>query len=192
MQFVPTPTECSECHTDIHRGRFDRDPTLSIVNGNKGCERCHTTSSFTKLNWSAKDHSTWTGYALNGKHATTSCTDCHKPQPLTGLRTTHWGLASRNCSSCHTDIHAGQFAIANITDCARCHTDRTSKFTPSTFDHQRDSVFKLDAQHVTLACAACHRAVQMAPGLSAVRYRPLGTRCVDCHGAGITGTKESR
>ena len=192
IRFVSAPTECSACHADVHKGRFDANPALATVNGRTGCERCHTTSSFTAFNWTAKDHTTWTGYPLNAAHASVACTDCHKPQRTPNSRTAHFGQATKTCAACHTDVHANQFAVANATDCARCHSDRAAKFTPTTFDHQRDSTYKLDPTHIKLACNACHRPAQIAPGLTAIRYRPLGTRCQDCHGSAIPRAKESR
>jgi mono/diheme cytochrome c family protein len=87
-------------------------------------------------------------------------------------------------------VHAGQFARQNVTDCARCHSDK-GKFTETSFDHQRDSVFKLDADHMKLACAACHRPTQVAANLTIIRYRPLGTRCEDCHDSRGLGARRA-
>jgi hypothetical protein len=78
-----------------------------------------------------------------------------------------------------------------VTDCARCHLD-SGKFTLTTFDHQRDSQFKLDEQHIKLACAACHKPVPVSAELSVVRYRPLGTRCQDCHDARMLRGREGQ
>lgn len=193
VRFVPTPAACSACHADVHKGRFDKEAGLASVNGRSGCERCHTTTSFKTFNWSAADHATWTGYALNAGHARAACADCHKPQPVPGTRQMRWGSAPKACAACHADVHAGQFAVAGVTECGRCHTDTIVKFVPSTFEHQRDSAFKLDAEHVKLACSACHRRVQLTPALAIVRYRPLGTRCQDCHDPRVLGRgKESR
>jgi mono/diheme cytochrome c family protein len=67
-----------------------------------------------------------------------------------------------------------------VNDCARCHAD-TGSFATLAFEHDRDSRFKLDAQHVKLACAACHRPTEGGRGASVVRYKPLGVECIDCH-----------
>jgi len=55
------------------------------------------------------------------------------------------------------------------------------------FDHQRDSRFALDANHAKLECSACHRPSPTADGRTAIRFKPLGTECADCHG--VTGKK---
>lgn len=189
VRFVGTSTTCSDCHADVHGGKFDKLALGGKIGG--GCERCHNTSSFFNVSWTARDHVTLTGFALKGAHATASCTDCHKPHQQAGARKAAWGAAPRTCAACHADPHAGQFARQNVTDCARCHSD-AGKFTQTTFDHQRDSVFKLDARHAKLACAACHRAVEVTPVLKVIRYRPLGTRCQDCHAAGNPAAKEGQ
>ena len=60
------------------------------------------------------------------------------------------------------------------------HVD--TAFDELTFDHQRHSRFALDARHRRVPCAGCHRTVQTEFG-PAVRYKPLGTECKDCHRA---------
>jgi hypothetical protein len=190
VQFVATATSCQACHADIHGGRFDQRGMLATVDGRSGCARCHTTASYTKIAWTGPDHATWTGYVLNGAHATASCTACHKPLANPDARGHLWGAAPKACASCHVDVHAGQFARQNVTDCARCHSDK-GKFTETSFDHQRDSVFKLDADHMKLACAACHRPTQVAANLTIIRYRPLGTRCEDCHDSRGLGARRA-
>ncbi len=180
MRFVPTPSECVSCHTDVHQGAFDRAGKPALVDGRAGCARCHSTSSFDTISWGGADHALWTGYPLKGAHAVARCTDCHarRDRPDASGRTL--ATAPTRCDACHADPHAGQFARAGATDCARCHSE-TQSFSRTTFDHQRDSRFALDAQHASLECAACHRAVNVAPGQSVVRFRPLGTSCQDCH-----------
>ncbi len=74
----------------------------------------------------------------------------------------------------------GQFGPTLQVDCSRCHVVGES-FRQLSFDHQRDSRFPLDEVHVKIACSACH-VPQNVPGWgTAVRYRPLGIVCGDCH-----------
>ena len=68
--------------------------------------------------------------------------------------------------------------MAGRTDCARCHADAGALL----FDHQRDSRYALDASHEKLECAACHRPWPLPDGTTAIRYKPLGVECTDCHG----------
>lgn len=182
-RFVPTPGECAGCHADVHEGRFDGPTMRATLDGRSGCARCHTTGSFRVLSWTGEDHGTWTGFALRGAHAKAACARCHErggggtPQggvPRSGV----FARAPKACAACHQDPHAGQFVVRGATDCARCHGEESFKAT--TFDHQRDSAFKLDEQHARLACAACHRAYQEG-GASIVRYKPLGKTCAECH-----------
>jgi len=182
-RFIPTPTACNDCHADVHIGRFDEPSRQKTVNGQSGCARCHTTSNFSPVQWNAQDHAVWTSYVLTGAHEKASCVACHRPQPTPDEHGRTLGFAPTSCIACHADPHAGQFAIQNFTDCARCHSE-SGKFTQTTFDHQRDSVFKLDAVHVKLACAACHRPAESSAASKVIRYRPLGTTCRDCHGPG--------
>ena len=134
------------------------------------------------------DHALWTNEILTGKHATASCNDCHRREKPRGRAPAPFKPAPRECAACHADPHAGQFATdapvdgkaaGGKTDCARCHKNNDS-FKPAVFDHQKDSRFPLDADHAKLDCTACHKPVDVG-GRAVVRYKPLGTKCADCH-----------
>ena len=179
-RFVGTPASCSACHADFHQGQL----AASFKTGGRNpsdCAACHVTASFSKVIWTPQEHAQWAGYSLNGAHATTACTNCHKRRTNADDQGFTWSAAPKRCSDCHADAHANQFARDSVTDCARCHSER-GKFTKLVFDHQRDSIFKLDQTHARLACAACHKAVEIAPAAKVVRYKPLGVNCEDCHG----------
>jgi len=198
-RFAETPSACADCHADPHGGVFDRAPDGAerpqLVDGRSGCARCHTTVDFAKVAWTPADHALWTGEALTGKHASASCSDCHRRAssddrpvdpsvpPPSARRIPKFTPAPRECAACHDDVHAGQFATGGApdasTDCARCHRS-TESFRTVAFDHGRDSRFALDADHAKLACSACHRPVEFA-GRSVVRFKPLGVECADCH-----------
>jgi hypothetical protein len=169
----PGPRDrCATCHVDPHDGLFDAAGD---------CAACHVDTSFALADIAAFDHGASTGYALQGTHASASCDACHAPlaaPDFLGRRSAR--ACGTGCADCHADPHLGQFALAGATDCVRCHTQ--SAFTELAFDHDRDSRFVLDATHAVLACSACHKAHQTAGGARAIRYRPLGTDCVDCHG----------
>ncbi len=180
VKFVGTVSACASCHADVHHGAFDAPGRPKTVGDKVGCARCHSADSFSKITWTAKDHDVWTSYKLVGRHAMASCVDCHKRNAPGKDVVRTLGFAPKSCNECHVDPHAGQFAKDKVTDCARCHSD-AGLFKETTFDHQRDSAFKLDKQHVNLACAACHREVEVAPKVKVVRYLPLGKQCQDCH-----------
>jgi hypothetical protein len=123
-------------------------------------------------------------HALEGAHEKVACSSCHETRRDPGTRTVTLAPArGTDCAACHADPHVGQFAAGGRTDCARCHTS-TESFQKIAFDHDRDSRFHLDEGHKKLACAACHVRVPLEGGESAVRYKPLGTSCGDCHDPG--------
>ncbi len=180
-RFRGTPQACAACHADVHEGRFERAELPREVAGEVGCARCHDTESFRVVDRRVFDHAFWTGYRLVGAHARASCEQCHAPE-LDPRAPRRLGRAATDCASCHADPHAGQFRVEGRNDCARCHAEDASRFTlRAGFDHDRDTRFALDAAHAKLACSACHVAQPVAGGAAVVRYRPLGTRCEDCH-----------
>ncbi len=174
-------SDCRACHTDAHQGAFDRAGHAASIDGRVGCLRCHTTDSFIELRPPGFDHARWTGFALDGEHAAVDCASCHVPSaPRRALDLRFAKATGTQCASCHSDPHVGQFARQGSTDCAQCHSPAAS-FQSIRFDHQRDSRFALDATHASLACSACHLPQSLPGGGSAVRYKPLGTVCGDCH-----------
>ncbi|MBI1336232.1 MAG: hypothetical protein GC164_04640 [Phycisphaera sp.] len=190
-RFTNTPVACAECHKDAHNGLFDGVDKPVAVNGQRGCARCHTTERFDRVPWTGKAHETWTGYALVGAHAKASCADCHKDRADAGLAGHVFARLSRDCASCHLDPHAGQFRVGGVNDCSRCH-DPGVAFDRSPFDHREQTRFALDQTHAKLDCNACHKAYRTQAGIDVVRYRPLGTRCQDCHGFESYEDKEKR
>ncbi|MFO0833053.1 MAG: cytochrome c3 family protein [Phycisphaerales bacterium] len=186
-RFVLTATVCADCHKDVHDGAFDRAGSAKVVRGKAGCARCHTTKDFREVAWGPEDHKLWTGSELLGRHAGAACADCHRrpgagaaPGAARPARVPAFTKAPEACVECHADVHAGQFAVKGVDDCTRCHRS-TESFRTLTFQHDRDSGFALDADHAKLACDACHKAYEVQ-GVSIVRYKPLGTKCSDCHG----------
>ena len=183
-RFASTPASCVDCHLDPHISKFDGTDRPLTVRGKQSCARCHDTNSFQRSDWSKFDHRLWTGYALAGKHKEAACTDCHvRSKPKSGKRP--FADASRVCTSCHTDPHVGQFRRrkGKRVDCSRCHNEEKG-FAEHHFDHQKQSRFKLDEQHAALECSECHKPVAIGKGRKAIRYRPLGRECADCHVAG--------
>ena len=159
---------CADCHTDAHRGEFGSD-----------CARCHDTISFRRLP-RGFEHGVETSFALEGAHAQASCSACHAARLVPDARgRTYEQALGTGCADCHADPHAGQFQKRS---CDECH-GTTRVWSADRFDHDR-SRFHLDGEHRDLACAACHRQWPLPGGGRAVRYRPLGTSCKDCHGFG--------
>ena len=172
---------CVTCHTDIHGGQFDQEGLPEEVDGKAGCARCHVETSFRTFP-DGFDHGKWTGFTLEGAHQTTGCVSCHAPLRRPDELGRMWQRApGKDCESCHDDPHAGQFRVRGSTDCARCHRSAAGFFDLS-FRHDIHSRFRLGAQHERLACSACHKPVRIGDA-QVVRYRPLNTNCVDCHGS---------
>lgn len=183
------PASCAGCHADPHGGLFEERAALDERDHAASCAACHSAEAFAGSAAGRFDHGRWTGFALDGAHRALACAECHAPSPraLPGMGELGAAVGSA-CADCHADPHAGQFARAGRTDCARCH-DAVADFAARGFDHARDSRFALDARHASLACSACHVPWPVAGLGEVVRYKPLGTRCIDCHDHGGGGGK---
>mgnify|MGYP001206752264 CR=1 FL=1 len=171
---------CATCHADVHDGRFDRPELPRELAGRSDCARCHTSESFSELALGPHEpfeHERWTGYPMADFHAEVECAECHVPTAAPDAHGRTFGRADKLCQDCHADPHVAQFAVEGATDCARCHLDAGGL----AFDHQRDSRYALDEVHAPLECAACHVPWPLPGGGEAVRYKPLGTECADCH-----------
>ena len=177
-EHFPGPVErCDSCHADVHDGRFDRPGLPLAVEGRSDCARCHDQESFAHAADEAFEHERWTGYPMADFHAEVECAQCHLPRATPDAKGRTFGTAPKACADCHADPHVAQFAVAGATECARCHQDDGGL----AFDHQRDSRFALDETHAALECASCHVPWPLPGGGEAVRYKPLGTECADCH-----------
>jgi hypothetical protein len=179
--------KCLACHTEL-RSRIESGKGSHARLGGKACVECHKEHhgrrfSIVHFDPGSFDHAARTGFSLQGKHAALECRQCHKPANIRdasvlkrgerAAATTYEGLATV-CSSCHTDIHRGQFSA----ECSSCHT--AERWKPAQrFDHSKTR-FTLTAGHANVLCAKCHAATPEQP--TAVRYRntPFGS-CADCH-----------
>jgi hypothetical protein len=174
-----TDLACTTCHADPHRGRFVGPMRQVALNGKPlGCEACHSAQSWTEF--SRFDH-TRTAFALTGAHAAARCVDCHKPQNSgAGFINVDFKAAPVKCEACHADIHGMQFAKAGVTPCAGCHN--STKWKPSSFDHDRQTLFALQGAHRNVGCESCHRLTRTVNGRAVVFYKPTPTACASCHG----------
>jgi len=149
-QYKKTPTACASCHTlnDRHRGTFG-----------KKCDTCHQETGWKKSRF---NHDRDTKWKLLGSHSKATCKACHKG-------TLYKEKLPGTCSSCHAndDTHKGQFG----PKCETCH--KSTKWKEITFDHDRDTKFKLVDGHRKLRCVDCHRDV--------ISKEKLGVTCIDCH-----------
>jgi hypothetical protein len=175
---------CNDCHEDPHHGSM------------KGaCSSCHRTGGWAQVNRervaSTFDHGT-TGFTLEGSHAGADCSSCHDAraaQKLDGIRIRfEKGTASHpfprpesaKCLSCHEDPHGGIFSSEpDGGDCRGCHGQ--DEWTPARYDaarHDRETSFKLEGAHLTVACRDCHTE-KKENGTPVFRLK--SSSCVDCH-----------
>jgi hypothetical protein len=160
-RFRGAPRTCRGCHEDPHRAQF----------GKGECTTCHAADSST-FRIRPFDHAKKAGYALEGAHAEAACARCHVEEK--GVRV--FRGVSTACTSCHTDVHRGQF---KGTSCDHCHTSR-EEWKAKGFDHGKTR-FPLDKAHAPVACDRCHFSVRQPDGGAAIQYRPLSTECQSCH-----------
>jgi hypothetical protein len=178
-RFASTTRDCKGCHADPHGGQFEGE----LVEGD--CTACHGQEADT-FAIRPYDHARRTGYPLTGAHDRAECGDCHRERRGERSDDARHGIrvyrsTPTACDACHSDVHRGQFKENEKQDCRRCHNS-TKDWTADRFDHNRDTPFTLAGTHADLTCSACHPAVRQSDGQNVVQYRPLGTRCEDCHG----------
>ena len=179
---------CTQCHYDVHRGRFSPGGARAKANG---CRACHDAERWRPAVVSVAAHADF-GFVLEGAHRAVPCTACHgelkaRPEASSLVLASHpaplaFDQNRRACVACHEDIHQGQFAARREQGaCQACHG--VESWRPAArFVHDRDTRFKLEGAHVRVACASCHPAVKGAGGRTTVRYRGVPVDCVSCHG----------
>lgn len=197
--------KCLSCHSALAT-RIHAEKGLHAQSGHQECGRCHIEHqgrAFDLVFWGktgrdAFDHGQ-TGYPLEGPHARLRCQQCHDPARIgdparlvqggANVQRTFLGV-SRECASCHDDVHRGRFAPAA---CTTCHAPNAWRPAPG-FDHARTR-FSLVGEHRKVACDGCHSADAQGgrrrlAGLTFDTCKSchkdphadrLGTRCASCH-----------
>jgi hypothetical protein len=172
---------CLDCHQDEHEGQFAMTPHL-----NK-CDDCHNIKGFKPSLFTLPKHKD-VRFPLTGAHLATPCNDCHKesaalqPKPKAQY---HW--ADLDCTSCHEDVHKGQFKerMAKLGSdqkplrCLACHSTKTWKDL-SKFDHSATD-FPLLGTHRSTACIDCHKPPNLETKLMNVDFKAAPTKCEECH-----------
>lgn len=168
-EFKNTPVDCMACHivNDVHASSANED-----------CGQCHRVEKWDAISF---DHNQKTKFILKGRHAELKCDSCH---PGNLFNKNKLGL---KCSSCHKadDVHKGK----NGMKCESCHSNFNWK--QITFDHDKDTHFKLLGQHANLKCASCHKDNSGKMKIDASCYSchrkvdihksQQGTKCELCH-----------
>ncbi|MCA8960785.1 MAG: hypothetical protein KDC38_09740 [Planctomycetes bacterium] len=176
-RFVGLGHDCRGCHDDPHAGQFAEE----IAAGD--CISCHRPESDT-FAIRPFDHVARTGVELVGAHARAECVSCHArrsfpaPDGSGEIVARRFVGTPRECRSCHTDVHLGQFD--EYAGCDACHVSQES-WEDVEFDHDAQSRFKLEGAHRAVLCTGCHRPVPLENGREFVRYKPLDFECGSCH-----------
>lgn len=181
--FHPARDRCVECHFDPHGGRFSPGGERARKDD---CLACHGMKTFRPSTMDGAAHER-ARFKLAGAHRATPCFACHQELALPAngaapkkTRALPFTIAGQACRDCHQGPHGRQFdARKDGGACESCHD--VDQFKPaSRFDHAKMASFKLEGAHAKVACGKCHRSV-LSNGKSIVSYRPLASKCVDCH-----------
>ena len=199
--FKPVPAaDCASCHRDPHRGRA----TLSgkVVD----CAACHTVDGFKRSTFTVAAHQR-TAFPLVGRHASVSCSGCHKTLAVgAGRAVAEIRPLSTRCADCHTDPHGAQLTAGRRTDrgaCETCHNVAVG-WQPSVYSREAHAKLRLplEGRHAEIACGACHgpdrRGLPPLPratlGTANVVIRPPEVTCAACHrnvhGDAVTGSSD--
>ncbi len=187
LKYAHAATPCSACHlnNDSWKFRINGEKCISCHKNNHGeeisnkyfdennCQSCHTTWSWHNIEFDHKQ----TDFELIGKHATTTCGDCHFTYEANKIVEQKFIQLNNKCVQCHNDIHFGQFIKDGEELCKNCHT--SFNWLPSLFDHNKTR-FVIDGAHQKIKCAQCHK--QIFDGKSKyVQYKIEDVRCISCH-----------
>jgi nitrate/TMAO reductase-like tetraheme cytochrome c subunit len=166
-RFSGIGSRCIDCHDNIHKGYFDE----KFLNGGD-CNNCHSVMVWNKVTF---DHDE-TGFKLQGKHAQTTCRQCHFAESEMEMKQ-QFTWDNETCTNCHEDSHFGQFIKNGESNCERCHT--FTDWSPAKFDHG-NARFKLDGKHAGLACISCHKPnVEEIEGYIVYKFEDIS--CESCH-----------
>lgn len=159
--------ECKNCHADAHAEQFGHR-----ADGGR-CESCHTENGFTPSTFSFAEH-TKVRFTLTGAHAAIPCIKCHADNKVRAKSTKifHWNEIP-SCTTCHTDIHKGQFAARMTNGCETCHS--TQSWQEVSFSHAKTN-FPLRGKHAAIPCSQCHKAEK-----GFVHYKGVKKECNACH-----------
>jgi len=183
---IDSADQCSSCHDDDANGALsaakclgchDHQDLKKEIDANHGfhaspkakgreCKLCHQEHkgrNFDLMGWRSLpggqpkfDHAQ-TGWQLQGKHAVTPCTKCHKDSDKQGLRT--FLGADKTCGGCHKDQPHGDVRKSMLA-CDRCHLETVWKPNKTTLDFNHnsksDAAMPLEGTHADVACTKCH------------------------------------
>lgn len=167
-QFRKIGLRCINCHSNVH----EKEITPEIMVDSE-CTVCHNQDSWNKVVF---DHDK-TIFSLSGKHLLAACRNCHYNKADISKQKFIFASSKSNCENCHTDIHNGQFAKGDETNCNKCHN--SENWNPVNFDHSKTR-FLLTGKHLTIECGKCHKKAEKN-GKEFINYKIEDFRCIVCH-----------
>ncbi|MFZ2651516.1 MAG: hypothetical protein WA210_15560, partial [Burkholderiaceae bacterium] len=200
--FKGTPRECAGCHVQNNaRGALAK--TVEHIPTSKGCETCHTTSTFSAVLFShasidpgscASCHNNLhaTGKPANHVPTSASCGECHATSAFVPvLRFDHQAASfgSWTCTTCHDGHFASGKPPNHIPTlgtalCESCHqASITGGFTSF-------SGGQMDHRGYTSGCAQCHAPAVantfygvriVSSSSTALPHIPASDTCETCH-----------
>ena len=158
---------CKNCHSDAHARQFDSRKDRGE------CTACHTEQGFGISKYTIVDHNN-SRFSLQGSHRAVPCVKCHLDGKVTAKSTRqfHWN-ENIVCTTCHIDIHKGQFTERMTNGCETCHS--TNAWDEVMFLHEKTN-FPLRGKHADIKCIRCHPSVD---GVQKFKGVPL--KCNQCH-----------
>ena len=160
-QFQGLSTACYSCHSKDFQSTTG--PNHPAAGFSTSCEQCHGFNNWFGVRF---DHLKYTGYALNGAHATLDCTACHLNNQFKNTPAT--------CVGCHLPDYQKASNPNHVQagfpqTCQTCHS--TNAWQPASFDHSSVG-FPLTGAHAGLQCAQCH---------ANNNYNLTSAACSQCH-----------
>jgi hypothetical protein len=128
------------------------------------CDTCHTVSDWTVLVKKIPFNHAKTGFALQGRHATVSCRDCHANLKFANT--------PNKCQDCHADLHRRK----NGAECEMCHTTNGWQVSIHNINEHQDR-FPLIGAHAVVDCYSCHKVGTVGK----FNRFGLSTECYSCH-----------
>jgi hypothetical protein len=165
-------TQCVDCHKDIHQGKLSEKYYVK-----QDCKQCHNSEIWSDVTF---EHER-TGWKLEGKHAKSSCRECHfiKENISDSVPSQRFASLTQKCTECHKNIHGDQFAVEGETDCIRCHSV-LKDWKINNFNHSKTN-FPLVGKHVDVECKACHKETVIENEKERRIYKLSKYQCIDCH-----------
>jgi len=139
--------ECVSCHKqdDAHHKRLG-----------KQCKDCHVETVWGEAYYNHEK----TDFPLKAMHRNVRCIECHPNE--------RYKDTPKKCITCHKldDVHKKDHG----EKCEKCHTENI--WSEITFDHDKDTKYKLEGRHQSVDCQACHKGDV---------YKKLSKKCYKCH-----------